>query len=124
MKTLEFVKSEINRLVSSHGNGLSLNEIPPEPEKEKKRLERKRNKDRKELEFLNGVKIYLESNPSKEFVSEEEARVKARIESVKRQWLEINKDGKLSTDAMNDFYEERNTKKLKKQFRMLNYILS
>lgn len=124
MKTVDQVKKTIADLISANGNGLSLHDIPDEPEKESKKAHRKRNKDRKEIEFLNGVKIYLESNPREDFVVAEEAKVKSMIDKIVGQWGQINKGGKLSTEAMNSFFNENDMKKLKKQFRTLNYILS
>jgi hypothetical protein len=126
MKTVDEVKKTIDELIekNTQDNGKNLPRSPRQPADEKN--ERRMNRDRKQLEFLRGIKIYLESNPTKEFVGSEHKRVSGWIATVKERWIERNAkhENKLSNEVRDEFYKEHDLPKFKKQLKTLTYILS
>lgn len=118
MKTKDVVQKEINELLAKRPGGSTITE-PFDP-KGKKELQR----DRKHIVFLKKMLVYLESSPRKEFVVSEKDVVKKRMKKITDEWAVINKEGKLSNKARNEYFKSEGLPKLKTQLKSLTYLLS
>lgn len=115
MKTLEQVKKEKQELM------VFLSESKSSGEKLK-------SKDKKRLEFLQMVILYLERNPEKAYLEKELKRVselKEQLESRFEEWLKNTPNPKQKTRSVRvrQFEKESGVALLSKQRSTIKYIL-
>lgn len=126
MKTIEDVKKEQAELKAQF-NGSDLTLIDGVEDADPRGI----SKARKRMTLLKEVVLYLESNPNKEFVESEQAKISERIRKIKSEFPAWKKaqtkeflQSMTETKQKSKYHLDMGLKTLNSQLQTLNYILS
>ena len=117
MKTIDSIKKEIRA---------TMDEILELNFQDDKKSLGKRKRLRSKLPQLRQYILYLETNPTKEFLQQEIKRLQGRIDEIMRQYIPLDEDCYLkpAMSAHKKKYEkELDISKIKKQLTAINYII-
>jgi len=123
MKTTTQIKQEIESAIH---DGMALD---PKKFKDFREYENARQKIRNNIKFMNNVKLYLESNPTREFIVSEIARIE-KIMAGLTDGFELKLAAMRKTRnidekrLMAEFKREQGFTDMKKKVTFLKYILS
>jgi hypothetical protein len=114
-------KESIKKLIED-----KRNTVKKEYYSDDKLFDRAKKEATKEIEFYKTCILYLESNPSEDFLNKQLSSVGSRITSIDREFdvaksFAKNKEHFLKTKTK--FYKDRDIDKLKTQINYLNFIL-
>lgn len=118
MKTVQQIKEEVNSLIENH------------KEKERKAATSKKKVPsiKSKLDFLKMCRLYLETNPSPEFLKSEVKRMEDIVSSKESQFKEWTVPHELKSQSINKqkaaFFREVGVSDIKKRIKTVKYLLS
>ena len=111
MKTPEQVKKEIEELI-----------LQKKDAKTYRALKKINNK----IEDLKTIVLYLETNPSEEFIKSEKARLEKQVDAIEdnfQKWLNSGSSRRHSEKPLKVYYKEMKLEEVTKRLKTINYLL-